>query len=233
MILRDLIRRIKETCPFFENRVYGSAQLEEGLRQAENMDVPAAFVMVDGDFPDADAATAGVIQQTQERWTIVVVVANKDDQRGQRASDQMHIVRKQLLRSLLNWENFQDRDEDETTDTDQDWGKVVYRGSLHIDMSSARLWHQFSFGHTIVLSAGPDYEVDPRLLPPADPDDPDSPGLRGPAFRGGPEGDMTSEPFRDEYGAEVPLSQRPAFARPLPAYEVRPRMPVKGDTDGK
>lgn len=217
MILRDLIKRIKDTCPFFGGRVYGSAQLEEGLRQAENMEVPAAFVMVDGDFPDADVGGPGVLQQTQERWTIVVVVSNKDDQRGQRASDQMHIVRSQLLRALLNWENAPDRDEDDTTNTDTDWGKVVYRGSLHIDMTSARLWHQFSFGHNIILSAGVDYEPVPAL---ADPD------LEVPV-RGGPEGSVDDDtPYTDIVtGKPVTLAELPAFARPDPKPPRRPRRP--------
>jgi hypothetical protein len=216
MILRDIVLRIRDTCPIFERRVYGSAQLEEGLREAENLPVPTAFVMVDGDSPAADQNSAGTLQETQERWTVVVVVSNKDDARGQAASDSIHII----LRSLLNWENSPDRDENDALNTDNDWGKIVYRGGLHIDMSAARLWHQFSFGHNIVLSAGTEYETIPALAEAARAE-------LEVGYRGGPTGTMHDDtPYEDIIsGKALTIGELPAFKRPDTRPPARPRRP--------
>ena len=129
MILKPIIDRLKQFAPIFEGRVYGSAQLEEGIAQAEAIATPTAFVMYDGDYPQANIEDSTQVQQTEERWTVVVVVSNTD-KRGQAASDQLHVVRRQLLNAVYGWE-----------DWENDMGPVTYRGGLHIDMSAVRLWH--------------------------------------------------------------------------------------------
>jgi len=198
MILGDLVMRIRAGCPIFENRVYGSAEIEEGIRQAEKLPVPTAFVMVDGDFPQENVDAAAVQQLTQERWTVVVVVENKNDARGQMAGNQLHSARRQLMGALLGWENVKDEDTPVGQEPASDWGPIVYRGGLHISMNASRLWHQFSFGHNIILQAGRDYECiqDLKLH-----------------FRGGPTGgDNTAEPFY--HGPTNDSSEQPAIVPP-------------------
>lgn len=128
-----IIARIKTEVAAFGNRVGGTADLAAAQSQ-DDLTVPHAFVIPGGDVA-ADADLAGPITQQDmaEEFAVVVAVGNTSDQIGRAAGDQVDDLRLALWSALLGWEPAADH------------GPFSYIGSNHLEMSRARLWHQFNF----------------------------------------------------------------------------------------
>lgn len=128
-----IIARLKSEIPALSNRVGGTADLVAAQEQ-DDIPVPHAFVVPGGDVAD-EADLAGPITQQDmvEEFAVVVAVANTSDQIGRAAGDAVDDLRTSIWTALLGWEPAADH------------GPFAYLGSNHLEMSRARLWHQFNF----------------------------------------------------------------------------------------
>ena len=128
-----IIARLKAEVPALGNRVGGTADLAAAQMQ-DDLPVPHAFVVPGGDVAD-DADLMGAITQQDmvEEFAVVVAVDNTSDQIGRSAGDAVDDLRTAIWAALLGWEPAAEH------------GPFSYLGSNHLDMSRARLWHQFNF----------------------------------------------------------------------------------------
>lgn len=134
MRLGYLATLLKSQTETFSNRVGGAAELNIALQGTLEKDV--AFII-----PLVDAAGAntldGAIQQTvQERFGIVVAIANDStqaDKYGLLAYDKLHDIRSELFSVYLN------------KYIPEAEGPIYYVGGKIITINRGYLWYQFEF----------------------------------------------------------------------------------------
>lgn len=133
MKLSIIIGALRGRCPFFSGNVAGSAEFKN-IPETGKMRLPAAYVIPADDNPAPQKSQTDYWQRVTEGFSVVVVLDNTRDQRGQAASyDAIDEVKKMLWKALLGMRP------DENSDI------VVYAGGQLIDMDRGRLYYQFDF----------------------------------------------------------------------------------------
>ncbi|WP_241165362.1 phage tail terminator protein, partial [Escherichia coli] len=90
-------------CPYFENRVAGAAQFKN-LPEVGKLRLPAAYVVPGDDSPGENKSQTDYWQELKEGFSVVVILSNGRDERGQFASyDVVDDVRQMLFKALLGW----------------------------------------------------------------------------------------------------------------------------------
>ena len=121
------------TAARFSSRVAGAADFAALADADRAFDLPHAFVVFLTEEVEEDQTAGLVSQAIREVFGIIVAVAN-DDRRGQDACDQLADIRDELWTALLGW----------SPDVTELPG-LEYEGSVHLDISKSRVWHQFNF----------------------------------------------------------------------------------------
>lgn len=131
MKLTPIINEIKANCPTFEGRVAGAAEYAN-LRNRSNMNVPSAYVVpLDDNASDLTSQT-GYRQTVTDGFSVIVVISNQADERGQAAANQQHDLRAELWAALLGLEL-------------DDYDEITYSGGNLLHVDRARLDYQYDF----------------------------------------------------------------------------------------
>ena len=118
MKLTPVIAALRARCPYFENRVAGAAQFKN-LPEVGKLRLPAAYVVPGDDSPGE---------------TVVVILSNGRDERGQFASyDVVDDVRQMLFKALLGW------------NPEACGNPITYDGGTLLDLNRHELIYQFDF----------------------------------------------------------------------------------------
>ncbi len=111
MKLTPVIAALRARCPYFENRVAGAAQFKN-LPEVGKLRLPAAYVVPGDDSPGENKSQTDYWQELKEGFSVVVILSNGRDERGQFASyDVVDDVRQMLFKALLGWKLLAHRDE--------------------------------------------------------------------------------------------------------------------------
>lgn len=132
MNLELIIDELKARCPTFEQRVAGAAEYE-GLRNVSNLRVPAAYVIPLDESSAGNNLQNSIRQTLTEGFMVVVVLNNTADLRGQTATQQLHLLRKEIWKAILGWQ------------PDDDYEMITYDGGSLLGMDRARLDYGFEF----------------------------------------------------------------------------------------
>ncbi|HGM7717257.1 TPA: hypothetical protein ACKQJM_004812 [Serratia marcescens] len=133
MKLTRIIAALRARCPRFENRVGGAAQFK-AIPDVGKLLLPAAYVVPADDTPSEQKSQTDYWQDLTEGFSVIVVLSNGRDERGQWASyDAVHDVRAEVWKALLGWE------------PDPDAGPICYAGGTVLDLNRAELYYQFDF----------------------------------------------------------------------------------------
>ncbi|WP_241165730.1 phage tail terminator protein, partial [Escherichia coli] len=85
------------------NRVAGAAQFKN-LPEVGKLRLPAAYVVPGDDSPGENKSQTDYWQELKEGFSVVVILSNGRDERGQFASyDVVDDVRQMLFKALLGW----------------------------------------------------------------------------------------------------------------------------------
>ena len=85
MKLTPVIAALRARCPYFENRVAGAAQFKN-LPEVGKLRLPAAYVVPGDDSPGENKSQTDYWQELKEGFSVVVILSNGRDERGQFAS---------------------------------------------------------------------------------------------------------------------------------------------------
>lgn len=152
MKLNPVIDEIKLKGPTFANRVAGAAEYAN-LRNRSNMMVPAAYIVPLDDSAGTLSSQSGYRQTITDSFSVIVVISNLADERGQTAANQLHDLRAELWAALLGMEM-------------DDYQQITYNGGnlLHVDRS--RLDYQFDFSAEFYIDVSDTRKgVDQAALP--------------------------------------------------------------------
>lgn len=101
MKLTPIIAALRARCPLFENRVGGAAQFK-AIPDVGKLLLPAAYVVPADDTPGEQKTQTDYWQDLTEGFSVIVVLSNDRDERGQWASfDAVHDVRADIWKALL------------------------------------------------------------------------------------------------------------------------------------
>ncbi|HBZ5657276.1 TPA: hypothetical protein MK055_004778, partial [Salmonella enterica subsp. enterica serovar Weltevreden] len=104
MKLTPIIAALRSRCPRFENRVGGAAQFK-AIPEAGKLRLPAAYVVPAEDVTGEQKSQTDYWQDLTEGFSVIVVLSNERDEKGQWASyDAVHDVRQEIWKALLGWE---------------------------------------------------------------------------------------------------------------------------------
>lgn len=140
MKLTPVIARLKTAAPLLAGRVAGTAEFEAAL-DARELAVPHGFVMPLAEGVRASRTAPLVVQAIDERFAVIVAVANTADPRGQAGAELLHDIRAQLWSALIDWPPA------------ADLSPCEYRGGRHLTMTRGRLWHQYDFACLAVIGS--------------------------------------------------------------------------------
>ena len=163
MNIDTIITQVRKFAPVFENRVYGAAELVRAKQEGFDR-FPAAYVVFAGDAADDNGQLNGVTQYVDETLHIMVALDNRGDRRGQGAAVTVEQVRAALFGAILNWKPDPKR-------MPKGFG---YVGSDLEEMSTAALWHRFTFKRAILIGHEDGFnvwgeEITDFKIDPADP----------------------------------------------------------------
>lgn len=133
MQLEIIIAALRARCPSFANRVSGAAQFKM-LPETAALAVPCAYVIPLDDSPGESRAQNSVRQQLTDSFSVVAVLSNSNDEKGQGASASVHSMRLELWAALLGWRPA------------ARYSGITYEGGQLIALDRARAWYQFEFG---------------------------------------------------------------------------------------
>lgn len=172
MNILKVIDQVKAKCPTFGNRVAGAAEYEN-LRNVSNMTIPAAYVIPLDDNVGEQSTDNSYLQSLTDAFAVIVVMNNRNDERGQDAINAVQQLRKELHKALLGFD---------LSDDDYDYDGIVYQGGNLLFMDRQRLDYQFEFSAQTTIdvndtSLADDYdnlpafesvniEIDHKDLPP-------------------------------------------------------------------
>lgn len=146
-IVSPAIERLRDEVAAFSSRVAGAAELAAATELADTLAVPHAFVIYageDAEPPQTAGSGAGSgIQPVDLGFSVLVCVDNTGDRRGAAATDSVFSLRASILSALLGW----------VPVAGVCLAPVEYRGSEFVEMSRARLWHQFNFSVLTTIAA--------------------------------------------------------------------------------
>ncbi|MFA4778194.1 phage tail terminator protein [Escherichia coli] len=133
MKLTPVIAALRARCPYFENRVAGAAQFKN-LPEVGKLGLPAAYVVPGDDSPGENKSQTDYWQELKEGFSVVVILSNGRDERGQFASyDVVDDVRQMLFKALLGW------------NPEACGNPITYDGGTLLDLNRHELIYQFDF----------------------------------------------------------------------------------------
>lgn len=133
MKLTPIIATLRAHCPYFENRVAGAAQFKN-LPEVGKLLLPAAYVVPGDDSPGENKSQTDYWQDLKEGFSVIVMVSNGRDERGQFAAfDVVDDVRKILFKALLGW------------NPEERGNPITYDGGTLLDLNRHELIYQFDF----------------------------------------------------------------------------------------
>lgn len=133
MKLTPVIAALRARCPYFENRVAGAAQFKN-LPEVGKLKLPAAYVVPGDDSPGENKSQTDYWQELKEGFSVVVILSNGRDERGQFASyDVVDDVRQMLFKALLGW------------NPEACGNPITYDGGTLLDLNRHELIYQFDF----------------------------------------------------------------------------------------
>lgn len=133
MKLTPVIAALRARCPYFENRVAGAAQFKN-LPEVGKLRLPAAYVVPGDDSPGENKSQTDYWQELKEGFSVVVILSNGRDERGQFASyDVVDDVRQMLFKALLGW------------NPEACGNPITYDGGTLLDLNRHELIYQFYF----------------------------------------------------------------------------------------
>ncbi|HFI3042877.1 TPA: hypothetical protein ACGP0M_003536 [Escherichia coli] len=133
MKLTPVIAALRARCPYFENRVAGAAQFKN-LPEVGKLRLPAAYVVPGDDSPGENKSQTDYWQELKEGFSVVVILSNGRDERGQFASyDVVDDVRQMLFKALLGW------------NPEACGNPITYDGGTLLDLDRHELIYQFDF----------------------------------------------------------------------------------------
>ena len=101
MKLSPIVIELRARASTFAGRVAGAAEFRP-LKESENLEMPAAYVIGEPDGPGEATANAHYRQEIEDRFSVVAVLDNPDN-RGQQSWDESEEIREELWRVLLGW----------------------------------------------------------------------------------------------------------------------------------
>lgn len=156
MNLDPIIRALRERCSSLEERVGGAAQWA-GLERAENVPLPAAYVVPIREDAGEQQSQSGYYQVVTNRFGVIVLVPNCADERGQDAWRWVESLRPEVFRAILSWH----------MEPKAQFDIIVYQGGSLIYMDPARAAYQFEFSFDTFLDTSDTYqEAELDALPP-------------------------------------------------------------------
>lgn len=142
MKLTPVIAALRARCPYFENRVAGAAQFKN-LPEVGKLRLPAAYVVPGDDSPGENKSQTDYWQELKEGFSVVVILSNGRDERGQFASyDVVDDVRQMLFKALLGW------------NPEECGNPINYDGGTLLDLNRHELIYQFDFSIISELTNG-------------------------------------------------------------------------------
>lgn len=133
MKLTPVIAALRARCPYFEHRVAGAAQFKN-LPEVGKLKLPAAYVVPGDDYPGENKSQTDYWQNLTESFSVIVMLSNGRDERGQFASyDVVDEVRRMLFKALLGW------------NPDECGNPIIYDGGTLLDLNRHELIYQFDF----------------------------------------------------------------------------------------
>lgn len=133
MKLSPVIATLRARCGLFEGRVGGAGQFKN-LPQIGKLPLPAAYVLPANDEAGEQKSQTDYWQDLREGFSVVVVLDNTRDERGQAATfDAVHDVRAELWRALLGWS------------PEQNSGPITYLGGELLELDRGRIYYQYDF----------------------------------------------------------------------------------------
>lgn len=133
MKLTKVIGALRRRVALFEGRVAGAAEFKN-LPDVGKLPMPAAYVIPNEDTTGDQKTQTDYWQDLTEGFSVVVVLSNLRDERGQAAGyDAVHDIRAMLWRALLGWS------------PESDGNIIQYAGGEIIEMDRARLYYRFDF----------------------------------------------------------------------------------------
>ncbi len=103
MKLTPIIAALRARCPLFENRVGGAAQFK-AIPEAGKLRLPAAYVVPSEDVTGEQKSQTDYWQDLTEGFSVIVVLSNERDEKGQWASyDAVHDVTSGSLSGKRCW----------------------------------------------------------------------------------------------------------------------------------
>lgn len=126
-----IVQQLKTYCPSLENRIAGSLNFDIA-KPGVKLATPSAIVVYTGDDAEANQIETGVAQNLTERFDVVLVLANRDEQ-GVLASDMMYALRKEIWRALVGW------------GPDDDYEPITYVDGELLHLDRASMFYRLSF----------------------------------------------------------------------------------------
>ena len=146
MKLSIIIDALKQRAPTFQGRIAGAASYA-GLKDKTRLKTPSAYV-IPLDDDDTGPNQTNTYRQTIADGFAVVVVLNNDDERGQKAYDNVDLIRSELWSALLAWQ---------ITDGEIYYDRLEYDGAKLLNMDRSRLDYQFEFHADMDIDQGMTY----------------------------------------------------------------------------
>ena len=110
MKVNSTIKALRERCPSFKNRIFGSAEF--GRLQMERLNpsqMPTAYVFTKDETPAEEQRTENsYYQEITATVSIVMLIDNSVDPRGQTSADKVEDLKEEIFKSLLSWSPLKD-----------------------------------------------------------------------------------------------------------------------------
>lgn len=150
MNINNIIAALKARCPSFgasaeTRRFAGSAEFS-ALAESTKLDLPAGYVIPLNDEVYEQASSNGYKQEIKERFSVVVVISNTLDERGQTSILAIDGIRAELFRAVLGWS------------PDENHDRIEYEGGALLEMDRARIYYEFEFSSMTELNEEDTYQ---------------------------------------------------------------------------
>lgn len=150
MNINNIIAALKARCPSFgstvdERRFAGSAEFS-ALAESTKLDLPAGYVIPLNDEVYEQASSNGYKQEIKERFSVVVVISNTLDERGQASILAINGIRSELFSAILGWS------------PDDEHDRIEYEGGTLLEMDRSRIYYEFEFSSMTELNEEDTYQ---------------------------------------------------------------------------
>jgi hypothetical protein len=110
MDVTSTIKALRERCPSFQQRVFGTAQMAQVDLENINPEMhPSAYVMCIREDTDDLSVTENSYRQEVTARVAVVILTPNEDERGQLASARAEQLKEEVFKALLGWSPNHDR----------------------------------------------------------------------------------------------------------------------------